>query len=242
MLVEGALAFSIATMVPYTGPAALDHIAPRAINLGILFSITVGFLMFKSLGRRSDIDNYIALELNKVRRLYHLALHISRTQPDAESWFAAVKGSIREYLGLFRTFTLHEYELGNSIFRSITYAIYSLPRQVKKYPPELYDSLLAATAEATLAREYIRAKKDDQVSLFSWIVVILISLAFSGLIIMATPPDPLLRLVGASVIFCMFLVLQLIFEHDRSNSKRDRAWAQRYVGDLESLDHAEKMR
>jgi hypothetical protein len=242
MLLEAGLAFGIATLVPYAGPEALDYIAPRAVNLGILFSITVGFLMYKSLNRRSEIDNYIAMELNKVRRLYHLAQHIQRSTAGTEAWFAAVKGSIREYLGLFRTFTFHEYELGSPMFRSITYAIYSLPGQTKNYPPQLYQSLLDATADSTLAREYIRANKDDQVSLFSWIVVSVISLTFAGIITMATPPDPVLRAVGASVIFCMFLVLQLIFEHDRNNPKRERAWARRYVADLESLDHAEKMR
>lgn len=236
-----AAALSLARFIPYAGPEALDYIAPRAVNLGILFSITVGFLMYKSLNRRSDMDNYIAMELNKIRRLYHLALHIRKEQPEAETWFLAVKGAIREYLGLFRTFTFHEYDLGNPVFRSVTYAIYSLPARVKKYNSDLYQSLLTASAEATLAREYIRAKKDDQVSLFSWIVVVLISLGFAILIIAATPPTTVLRGVGALVIFCLFLVLHLIYEHDRTNSLRDRAWANRYVADVDSLDHADKM-
>ncbi len=237
-----ATAVALARYIPYAGPQAIDYIAPRAVNLGILFSITVGFLMYKSLNRRSDMDNYIAMELNKIRRLYHLALHIKRHQPQAESWFQAVKGSIREYLGLFQAFTLHEYDMGNPVFRSVTYAVYSLPTQIRDYNPELYSSMLDAAADATLAREYIRAKKDDQVSLFSWIVVALISLGFSTLIIAATPYDLVLRGVGALVIFCLFLVLQLIYEHDRANSQRDRVWANRYVGDLTSLDHADRMK
>jgi hypothetical protein len=236
-----ASAGAIARYIPYAGSVALDFIAPRAVNLGILFSITIGFLMYKSLSRRSDMDNYIALELNKIRRMYHLALHIKKAQPAAAEWFAAVRGAVREYLGLFRTATFHEYDLGNSIFRSITYAIYSLPGQIREYNQDLYQSLLTAAADATLAREYIRAKKDDQVSLFSWEVVIFISLAFSVIIIAATPLQLVARGIGATVIFCLFLVLQLIYEHDKANSLRDRAWASRYVTDLESLDHADKM-
>ena len=242
MFALALLASYIAMRVPFAGQMALDFIAPRAVNLGILFSITVGFLMYKSLNRRSDLDHYIALELNKVRRIYHLARHIEKCTPGAEAWLAAVRGGIREYLGLFRTFTFNEYGLGNPLFRSITYAIYALSSQIKKYNPELYASLLEATGEATEAREYIRAKKDDHVSLFSWIVVSLISLIFAGIIIAATPFDVTLRAVGALVIFCLFLVLQLIYEHDRANGLRDRAWASRYTADLYSLDHADKMK
>jgi hypothetical protein len=73
-------------------------------------------------------------------------------------------------------------------------------------------------------------------------VVIIVSLVFSTIILMATPMNPLLRMVGGLVIFCLFLVLQLIYEHDNANERRDRVWAHRYVKDLDSLDHAEKMR
>jgi hypothetical protein len=171
MIIIALVSAFIALRVPFAGESALDFIAPRAVNLGILFSITVGFLMYKSLNRRSDLDHYIALELNKVRRIYHLARHIANSAPEAQAWLDAVRGSIREYLGLFRTFSFREYALGNPIFRSVTYAIYSLPSQHAHYNRELYQSLLEATGQATEAREFIRAKKDDRVSLFSWIVV-----------------------------------------------------------------------
>ena len=237
LAVAGVLAF----YVPYAGSQSLDYIAPRAVNVGILFSIVVGFLMYKSLARRSDIDNSISLELNKIRRMYHLARHIAKAQPAADSWYSAVRGSIREYLGLFRTLSLHDYILGNAAFRSVTYTVYSLPSAVKEYDAQLYTSLLEATGEATEAREFIRAKKDDQISWFSWIVVVFISLTFAVLIIMATPHVLLLRLVGAFVILCLFLVLQLIYEHDRVNSQRDRGWAVQYLDNLTSLDRAERM-
>jgi hypothetical protein len=242
MIVIAAIAYAIAQSVPFLGPKAQDFIAPRAVNVGILFSMTVAFLMHKSLTRRSDIDNYISLELNKVRRMYHLARHIAKADAKAETWYRAVTGAIHEYLGLFRTITFRQYEMGSPLFRSITYAVYALPTQTTRYNTQLYDSLLEAAGQATEAREFIRAKKDDTVSLFSWIVVIVVSLVFGIIILTATPQEPLLRLVGALTIFCLFLVLQLIFEHDRANERRDQAWAHRYVTDLESLDHAEKMK
>jgi hypothetical protein len=240
-LVLAAIAIAIAMYVPYAGSAIHDFVSARGVNLGILFSMTVGFLMYKSLTRRSDIDHYTALELNKVRRIYHLAKHIAKAQPKASAWLAAVRGGVHEYLGLFRTFTFRQYELGDPLFRHITYAVYSLPSVTKTYNSELYDSLLEASGQATEAREFIHAKKDDTVSLFSWFVVAFIALAFGGVIVSATPADAVVRGIGALAIFCMFLVLQLIYEHDRANHQRDRAWADRYVTDLESLERAEKM-
>jgi hypothetical protein len=87
----------------------------------------------------------------------------------------------------------------------------------------------------------IQAKKDDTVSLFSWLVVGFIAVSFGCVIISASPPDAFVRGIGALAIFCMFLVLQLIYEHDRTNSRRDRAWGGLYLHDLESLEHAERM-
>lgn len=242
MLALALVATLIAMRVPYAGEGALDFVAPRAVNLGILFSITVGFLMYKSLNRRSDLENYIALELNKIRRMYHLSRHIAKTASGSDAWLAAVTGGIREYLGLFKTFSFNDYRMGNPLFRSITYAVYALPSQVKKYNSDLYQALLATTGEATEAREFIRAKKDDRVSLFSWIIVSMVSVIFSIIVIASTPYELVLRAIGALVILCLFLVLQLIFEHDRANSLRDHVWAHRYVDDLVSLDHADKLK
>ena len=242
MVVLALLSVFIALRVPFLGQNALDFVAPRAVNLGILFSITVGFLMYKSLTRRSDLDHYIALELNKIRRMYHLSRHVAAATTGAEAWFSAVRGSIREYLGMFRTFTFHEYDLGNPLFRSITYAIYALPTRVKKYNSDLYRALLDTAGQATEAREFIRAYKDDRISLFSWIVVVIISLIFSVLIMASTPFELVLRGVGAMVILCLFLVLQLIFEHDHVNNLRESRWAARYAEDLISLDHADRMK
>src|SRR5512134_1140208 len=73
MLLLILVAAFIALRVPYVGEGALEFVSPRVVNLGVLFSITVGFLMYRSLNRRSELDHYIALELNKIRRIYHLA-------------------------------------------------------------------------------------------------------------------------------------------------------------------------
>lgn len=240
MLVLALIAWLISRVVPYAGPEALDQIITMALNIGILFSITVGFLMFKTLTRRTGLDESIAVELNKIRRMYHLSLNMKKAQPALGDWFGRIRNAIIIYLQSFEGRSFSSYEKGNPLFRAITYAIYGLPSFNEPYSPELYNSLLHATSSATEARENIRSKKSDHIGRFSWFVVIIISLVFGALILATTPhSDFLLRNLGAIVMFCLFLVLQLIYEHDRDNAVRVHALAEKYLHDLRALESAQ---
>lgn len=233
------LAWSVAELVPYAGPGALDYIAPRAANLGILFSITVGFLMYKTLTRRTDMDGYIAVELNKIRRIFHLAMHLAKAEPKLAPWFGQIRGAVQRYLESFREHRFLRYEAGNPLFRSVTYAVYGLPATRLPYNMDLYNALLAATSQATEARENIRSKKADYIGRFPWIVVGTVALSFSAIIITSTPAIGHLRLVDAVVTFCSLLVLQLIWEEERDNSMEDRVMAERYLADLAAMEKAQ---
>lgn len=235
----GLLAYAISRLVPYVEQGAIDHITPLALNIGILFSITTGFLMFKTLGRRTALDEHIAVELNKIRRIYHLSLHLKKQQPALTDWFTRVRGAIITYLKSFENKTFEGYEKGNPLFRAVTYAVYGLPTLNEPYVPELYSALLKATSEVTEARENIRSKKGDYIGRFSWFVVILIALVFGMLIIASTPENELLRNLSAAVMFSLFLVLQLIYEHDHDNGVRVRALAAKYANDMKALENAQ---
>jgi hypothetical protein len=239
LILLGILAYGISRAIPYAGADSLDHITPLALNIGILFSITTGFLMFKTLSRRTALDEHIAVELNKVRRIYHLALHLKKQQPALTDWFTRVRTSIITYLKSFEGKTFEGYEKGNPLFRAVTYAVYSLPSLNEPYNPEIFGSLMTATSEVTEARENIRSKKGDYIGRFSWFVVIVIALIFGLLIIASTPNDELLRNLGAAVMFALFLVLQLIYEHDHDNGVRVRALAAKYANDLKALENAQ---
>lgn len=232
-------AWLFARIIPYAGPDSLDFVAPRAVDLSILFSITVGFLMYKTLNRRTALDEHIALELNKVRRIFHLSFYIRRASPELDDWFQRIRSAIIDYLEAFRSHGFEYYQKGNPLFRAITYTIYSLPSRGKAYNNELFNALMMASGQATEAREYIRSKKADLIGRFPWMVVIVISLAFGAFIAASTPHDSFLRTVVALTIFCLFLVLQLIAEHDRDNAPRERALAKRYLDDLKAIETAQ---
>ena len=239
LLTLALLAWGISRAIPYAGPESLEYIAPRAASLGILFSITVGFLMFKTLNRREALDEHIALELNKIRRIHHLAQYLMEAHGHLAPWFGQIREGIVNYLRSFEERTFADYEEGGPLFRDITYPIYGLPSLGKEYNRELYEALLFTSNQATEAREHIRLSKNDRIGRFSWFVVIVISLVFSWLVIASMPYDTFLRDVGAGIIFCLFLVLQLIHEHDRVNVVRDKGLAAKYLDDLQAIETAQ---
>jgi hypothetical protein len=156
-----------------------------------------------------------------------------------ETWFERIRNAIITYLKSFEGQTFASYEKGNPLFRAVTYGVYTLPSLNEPYNTELYEGILQTTNEATEARENIRSKKNDYIGRFAWFVVIIISLIFSIMIMAFTPHDALLRAIAAGVIFCLFLVIQLIYEHDRDGSVRERFLAKKYLHDLQALESAQ---
>lgn len=208
----------------------------QARNLTVLYAILVGFIAAEVLSRRRRMDEQIALELNKIRRLYHLSLHLAKANPGLKDWFENTRESIKMYLKSFEKKSFLEYEKGNSLFRDITYGIYSLPLEKMKYGNDMFASLLSAAASATEAREYIRQTLYQQyVGQFAWMTLLLVSVTFGSFLILATPEDLAHRLATGIIVFNLFLVLQLIYEYGRINAIKSEAYNAMYRQDLISL-------
>jgi hypothetical protein len=207
----------------------------QSVNMGILYAIIVGFLMSLSLTRKQLIEEKIGIELNKIRRLYHLALHIRTLNPELAKWYDAFITAIRDYLNLFCKNDFSKYEDGDPLFRRITYAVYQIPAVTKEYNSELYQFLIDTAGEATEARQFIKQKKDDYIGHFQWGVIIVITVTFAGIMTAATARDLVSRSVTTLVIFNLFLALDLLNEYDRINAKKSRYLADLYVQNLPEI-------
>lgn len=226
--------------VPTAPPRLTDFFYSHAFNLGVLYAITIGFLMSLTLSRRQLIEEYIALELNKIRRLYHLAYHLRKAQPKLDAWFKRLHKEIEAYLHSFRKISFGEYERGNLLFRKATYTVYELPSLGIAYNQDLYGALLDAASTATEAREFIRSKKDHHIGRFQWLVTVIITITFCVTIAVFTPSDLWTRITSLFAIFCVFLTLQLVFEYDRSNERKHRYIAKLYVSNYDFIKHPER--
>lgn len=236
------LACLIVLVSPHYGERSFDFFSFNAINIGLLFAVLSGFLMMITLTRKQALMSCISLELNKIRRLHHLALNISLSDPKSVSWYKTVQNNLTAYFDLFRTKDFRSYDEGNVLFRHVTYSIYQLPQKSKTYNSELFTAILDTAGEATEAREQIRSLKDPSIGFFQWASMVIVTASFALIIAVSTPQLTEARGVSALVIFNLFLMMQLLFEYDRINPRKGKAIAQVYLeneklmySDLEGL-------
>lgn len=219
-----------ATRLPIREQQGLfDFLSFNAVNVGLLFAIIAGFLMMITLNKKQLLSNYVSTELNKIRRMYHLAKNIAEITPAAELWFKEVDQALSHYFDLFRRKDFRSYEEGNELFRAVTYAIYRLPLSVKSYNSELYTALLQTAGEATEAREHIRSYKDSSIGFFQWASIIIVAVSFAIIIALAIPQDSGAMWIGGMVIFNLFLMIQLLYEYDRINKRKGKSIARVYL-------------
>jgi hypothetical protein len=236
LLLLAFLSADLVLFLPYFGAEELESFFSFiAVNIGILYAITIGFLMMIAINRKQALDAAISLELNKLRRLHHLALHIHKATPGTAKWYKAVDKSILEYLKAFGKRDFLDYEQGDKLARAMTYAVYALPQATEDYNDDLYGELLSASASITESRENIRATKDASIGYFQWLVTVGMTVLFAFISAAATPEDVVPRLLSGAVIFNLFLMLQLIYEYDQTNPKKRRVYVEAY------LDNARKL-
>lgn len=233
--------FTAAYLIQQPNPQMADFFSFHARNIALLYAILVGFIASEVISRRLRLDEYVALELNKIRRMYHLSYHIFLANPSLKSWFQDIENDIIEYLVIFRDTPLTEYDKGSAAFRSITYAIYSLPTEKLKRSDDLYKALLDTTAQATESRQLIKnTLTNNYVGHFAWVILLVVTVTFGYFIIGATPNTLPHKFATAFVVFNLFLILQLIFEYGRINRRKAKFYSSLYLADLESLNLLEK--
>jgi hypothetical protein len=231
--------FAIFCLPTFTHTETYDtFLQTHLFNAGLVYAILIGFLLYATMTRKQNLEEAVSLELNKSRRIYHLARNIYAIEPRLKSWFTTVEKALDAYHRQFaRSMDFSQYEKGDALFRHVTYTVYKLPQLGVPYEPELYASLLDACASATEARESINAFKDNTIGRFSWFVMVLITALFALIIVLYTPFVLIEQLLSVAMIFSLFLSVQLIYEYDRGNRLRHR-----FIGDLylENMKRAKK--
>lgn len=217
-------------------PSVVEFLDTQARNLTVLYAILVGFIAAEVISRRRKLDEQIALELNKVRRIYHLALHLAKANPALAPWFDEVKKGVKKYLERFGKDDFRSYDLGNPLFRDITYTIYAIPFDKLDVATDTYKALLDTAGSATEAREFIRQSLYQRyVGQFAWMTLFLVSFTFGTFLILATPMTTSHRAATGIIVFNLFLVLQLIYEYGHINHKKSDAYNELYHQNLISL-------
>ncbi len=235
LLLAGAASALLVACIPVAPAAWHDFLFYRSFNLGIVYAIIIGFIFSMALERNKALIENISTELNKIRRIYHLAHHIAESNAKLRPWFAGIKKDIEGYLTFMGGHDLAEYADGNARFRRISYAVYALPKLGLDYPSELYAGLIQATADVTEARQNIREKINHRIGAFKWLVVLFVTLSFCSFVVLATSAAFGDRIVTWLFVLNVFLIVDLLFEYDGLRPSEMRALATYYLEDKDTL-------
>ena len=154
VLMVGGLFFAM--LVPL-GDQAINPIL--AIPVAVFVGMFTSFLVFQAAERRRFLLTTIALELNKLRRIYHLSKNLSVASTRFRMWFTDIHGFLYEYLTFFSKKDFNAYNDSNALFRKLSYHIYTIPEVETKKEEALFEDLLRTTAVVAESPDKDKGKK-----------------------------------------------------------------------------------
>ncbi|MFA6603219.1 MAG: hypothetical protein WCT10_00060 [Patescibacteria group bacterium] len=229
-LTVGGLALAMIVPTPPIPAAAGISLAGAMIVSAVL-----SVLLKLAATRRRDLFSTVYLELNKLRRIYHISKNLAASGSKHRIWFTDLHGFLYGYLSEFSGRSLTEYNQTNPAFRKLSYHIYTVPELATDKERALYEDLLQSTATIAESRQRIKDLLSSRLSAYSWVVVLLLVMAFSALVLLAAGPGVAERVAAGTVLASVLLAVDLLWELDTMRTDL-RDWARRYVDNVSKLE------
>ena len=206
------------------------------LPVAFLVSLTLILLIHQAVEKRRRLLQTINLELNKLSRVYHLSRNLSETDTQRyRGWFTELHGNLYRYLSAFSERDFGYYEETNSEFRELSYHVYKVPELRSSKEEALYDDLLRTVAKVAESRQQIKESKDARMSIYVWMVVLLLVVGL-GISAWLSTIDVWTSRLAAGVTLAGFLVMiDLLYEVDTLASEY-RPIAQRYVDNIGRIE------
>jgi hypothetical protein len=223
-----AVSFVLAYLVPITaGPAPL---AAAAVLAAILMLCVV---LQRSLKRRDDLTEWIAIELNKLRRIYHLGKNLGG-QERLRQWFTDLHGNLYGYLTSFDKKSFAQYQETNGAFRKLSYQLYQIPTLETEKERVLYRDLLEAAGMVAGARQRIQELWSGAMPSSAWnALTVLCALAGASVLFSMGPSD---RLVAGLLLSVLGIGATLVRQADALKDMAGEALTKRYVENIARLE------
>lgn len=227
-LLAAAAIFAIVYLVPVSGGPA---IYAAAAVLGVM--LMLGAMFVRTLRRHDDLNEWMALELNKVRRMYHLGKNLGE-EDHLRAWFTELHGYLYGYLMAFEGKDFSQYQETNADFRKLSYHVYQIPDLKSDKERALYNELLDAAGTVAGARQRIKQLWDGGLPRSAWTMAILMGLAaWGGVLLSIGTVD---RPVAALLLLVMEFGAMLVWDMDRMKTVRGDALATKYVENIARLE------
>lgn len=230
------IVFTVGSFIAaFAVPAAAASRAEGAYLAVAIFTGTMlSFLVFQAAERRRVLLMTVALELNKLRRIYHLAKNMAESSQRFRGWFTDLHANLTSYLSFFSGKKFSDYDDSAAEFRKLSYHIYTIPEVESRKEQALYEDLLKTTAIIAESRQNIHQIWNARLSAYSWVVVLLMDLGFVITALLAMTDSLAARLAGGISIATAFLAVDLLWEVDTLSSE-ERELARRYVDNIAKL-------
>ncbi len=227
------VSFALALVVP-------AHADASSMTLSLVFAIIFGVILLLLLSqaarRRKQLFDAVRMELNKLRRLYHISKNLSVAAPERyRGWFTDVHGYLQTYLMYFSGKDFNTYDGSNAAFRKLSYHIYTIPVVETKKEEALFEDLLRTAATIAESRQQIKELWDNRMSVYSWMVIFLLMFGYLFTSLLVMDDTLLARLAGGAVATAGLLSLDLLWQLDTLSSER-KGMAKRYVDNLGKLE------
>jgi Ca2+/H+ antiporter len=226
-------AFSFTSLVPaMLGPGEQRLDLVPAILAAVLF----GVLIYHAADRRRKLLQTVNLELNKLRRVYHLSRNLSDIDSQRyRSWFTGMHGKLYDYMTAFADKDFSRYEESNHAFRELSYHVYKVPELRSNKEESLYDELLRTIAIVAESRQQIKEANDSRLSSYVWVVVLLVTLCLVATSAMSVMDSVASRAAAGAAITCALLAIDLLWEVDTLGSEQKEI-SMRYVGNIGRIE------
>lgn len=201
---------------------------------GLLFALCASNFITNALHRLSELSDNVSVELNKLRRIHHLARAFSRAENQIP-WFDLVREAIESYLHAFEVIPFGRYDDTNEMFRRITMQLYGFDKITSEKGKLLFAELMTISGQATEARQRIHQLRTERLSVWAWgalgafaLIIIVVALFSFG--------DGLLeRVIGGALVASVLLTLDFVFQADTMRLVNHKKFTARYVDNIERM-------
>lgn len=220
--------FAIVYAVPVSGGSALY--ASVAV-IGTMFMLAMMFL--RSMRREDELNEWMALELNKVRRMYHLGKNLGESA-HLRPWFTELHGYVYGYLTAFENKDFSQYQETNADFRKLSYHVYQIPELATEKERSLFNELLDAAGTVAGARQHIKQLWEGNFPRNVWAMVVVMGVAAWGAVLLSIGTVD--RPVAALMLVVMEISALLVWDMDRMSTVSGNEMAAKYVENIARLE------
>lgn len=227
LLIVAVVSFVLAFAAPVS--AGPDSMAAGAV---IATTVLLGVVLQRALKRRDELAGEIALELNKLRRIYHLAKNLSGGAH--RQWFTDLHGFLYGYLTSFDKKNFSQYEESNGQFRKLSYHLYQIPSLESEKERVLYRDLLEAAGTVAGARQRIQELWHGALPNSVWTALVVMAAVSGAAVLFAMGPTD--RIVAGLALTALGAAVTLAREADGLRLMAGEDLSKKYVENIARLE------